>query len=440
MSMKPNEKFKRYPLNDLYQFNVNGEYKYAGIIQPPEDSLTISTKYGKVSLSTRDFGLISHFELDYPIQEYCKLRFIPTKSNIRRCIIGFYVEHIEPITVGCPEGYRRIPGYNDYAINEKGNIINIYTMKTLAVSKVYGYPCVNIYRPSTSNYGSGRVHNLLASAFIPNPLHKDIVNHIDGNRENCSIGNLEWVTPAENAKHAVDNGKWSSSNECFLRDIVTGEVRVFASLAQAARFIGYGSSLPYTTKYQHGKKIPLLFRRRFELKLAGDDTPWYYTKESALKTDSRGPYEIRNVTTKEVTRFDTLAAIAEFLNVKVGRVYTANLTNGERALLEYQIRPISEDPWPTAREGIDNKSKGYTAYHIESDETYYFSSSVKAAKALHMDRTYIRKYADSNKEFKGYLIFNGDIGKISPDSNYLKPPINDGEALKLKSLSLSSDR
>lgn len=51
-----------------------------------------------------------------------------------------------------------------------------------------------------------KIHRLVAEAFIPNddPIHKTTINHIDGNRANNRVDNLEWASYSENEKHSYD--------------------------------------------------------------------------------------------------------------------------------------------------------------------------------------------------------------------------------------------
>lgn len=82
-----------------------------------------------------------------------------------------------------------------------------------------------------------RVHRLVAEAFIPNPDNKPYVNHIDGDRSNNAIDNLEWVTPGENTRHAVVTGLMTPTRE---REVVqfslNGEkIAEYRSISEAAR-------------------------------------------------------------------------------------------------------------------------------------------------------------------------------------------------------------
>ena len=81
-----------------------------------------------------------------------------------------------------------------------------------------------------------QLHQLVATAFIPNPGNKKFVNHINSNRSDNSISNLEWCTQRENLQHASRMGRLKFVNAKAVICNQTGEI--FASCKDAANRIG----------------------------------------------------------------------------------------------------------------------------------------------------------------------------------------------------------
>ena len=117
-----------------------------------------------------------------------------------------------------------IAGYEGlYGITSCGKVWSYRNKKFLKQYKdKYGYSYVQV----VVNYQRKviKIHRAVAEAYIPNPDGLETVDHIDGNKDHNYIGNLQWMTRA-------DNG--IKSNGIKVRCVETGEV--FRSQADAAR-------------------------------------------------------------------------------------------------------------------------------------------------------------------------------------------------------------
>lgn len=103
------------------------------------------------------------------------------------------------------------PVYKNYLVSKEGVIKNAVTGNTLS-QKVneHGYHTVSVFDNTSSKYKTVKVHRLVAQTYVPNPDGKREVNHIDCNKSNNSVVNLEWVTSQENKAHAYEHGLYDA--------------------------------------------------------------------------------------------------------------------------------------------------------------------------------------------------------------------------------------
>jgi len=109
-----------------------------------------------------------------------------------------------------------IPGFENYTIDESGVVRNIYRVlmksdgttytqqrriKKAHINKVNGRYMITL-RLDDGKSLTRFLHRLIALAFVPNPLNKPDINHINGVKTDNRIENLEWCTRKENSQHA----------------------------------------------------------------------------------------------------------------------------------------------------------------------------------------------------------------------------------------------
>lgn len=125
-----------------------------------------------------------------------------------------------------------------YEVSNKGRVRNLITGKILKGDKNNcGYCRITLYdKPNKQRFFT---HRLVLSTFLPVDNMKDLqVNHIDGNKENNSLENLEWVTQVENEIHAIKLGLKGIWRGEFKVVYMNGEVEVYDNKKAFARQIG----------------------------------------------------------------------------------------------------------------------------------------------------------------------------------------------------------
>ena len=139
------------------------------------------------------------------------------------------------------EEWRDIDGYD--GLYKVSNLGNVYSLKTNKVLKTpvgkRGYPNLNLLKDGKQKLFV--VHRLVAKAFIPNPENKQQVNHIDGDKTNNRVDNLEWATSRENMLHARRTGLHTSDGDKTVVQMLNGqEIARYKSASEASRKTGIG--------------------------------------------------------------------------------------------------------------------------------------------------------------------------------------------------------
>lgn len=151
------------------------------------------------------------------------------------------------------EVWKKIKGYDFYEVSNYGNIRSLDRVivdslgrnrklkgciRKQRISK-QGYMRVNLY--NGERIITERVHILIAKAFIENPENKPEVNHIDGNKKNNNVSNLEWCTRIENVHHMYKSNL-KKIKKVVQKDLDGNIINEFDSVYSVFKILGFPKS------------------------------------------------------------------------------------------------------------------------------------------------------------------------------------------------------
>lgn len=181
--------------------------------------------------------------------------------RVEKLNVSWYRSDMKKITIE----FREVPGFKGYFVSSCGMVVTEnyqkgHAMKALSL-RSHTTKCwvVNLTDPSGS-VKTMRVHRLVAMAFLDNPNNRPQVNHINGDRYDNSVDNLEWTTDSKNKEHRCRalkhrGGFWSKYKSKMVNenlDKIISDIK--SGMKQTAIAEKYGVSASCISLIKSGKR------------------------------------------------------------------------------------------------------------------------------------------------------------------------------------------
>lgn len=140
------------------------------------------------------------------------------------------------------ELWASVKEYPNYQVSHKGNIRSLNYNRTGVVKNMIPKPDKWGYLICVLRNKNGKktlhIHRLISDVFIPNPNRLSQINHIDGDKNNNSINNLEWCSQSYNMNHAYKNFLNPRQKGVVQKNSNGNVLNVFRSAHEASRVTG----------------------------------------------------------------------------------------------------------------------------------------------------------------------------------------------------------
>lgn len=262
-------------------------------------------------------------------------------------LTGYFWKFKKPIEAREYPGFRYIPGFTKYLVNEYGDVISTRNAEFLSqhVSSV-GYLSVRI----TCDTGASiiaSVHTLVSLAWCEygDDICSLMVDHLNGDKNDNYFENLEWVTQGENNRRAHIHGLRNKRHRrVFCKDLVTNETNEFDCPASVAKHLKVRNSaiFEYLNRINHNTA----FKQKYLLWYSDIESP-FIADQPIIRTGSQ-PRKllVRNVTANDVVEYESAAKFLRSSNLTRKQLY-GTLERNQQKLYGNVLFKYSDDstPW-----------------------------------------------------------------------------------------------
>ena len=300
-------------------------------------------------------------------------------------------------------GFKSIPGFSNYVISESGVVLNWRKWRILQGSvNPDGYCNFRLRTDSNTTLTIGK-HRLLALAYLKpdHDITDYVVNHIDGDKTNNSLDNLEWVTHQGNIEHAGLTGLTTKCKPIETRDYATGKVNFYPSVVECSRFLNLTKD---AILHRLGTARTRVFPEGLQYRYYNESSEWV-SPDINISYGVEKPVLVRDINTLEVSVYKMLTDAADALNVAPSTV-TSWLKAPNQLVPSRGIQIMlksSGSNWVDipnvksliAESGIRRKIHVFDSF---DNSTHVFKSMVECAQAYSLSTTVLHYRLNSNRK------------------------------------------